>query len=287
MSEKTIEWIPIAQIRVVNPRARNKVKFQAIVSSIEAVGLKKPITVSRRAPDADGTQYDLVCGQGRIEAMTALGQTAIPAIVTEASREEQYLMSLVENIARRPPSNRDLVREVRSLIARNYKTGEIATKLGMDRTYVNSIVHLITHGEEPLIGAVESGRLPISVAMQIAAGTDHEIQKALADAYENGSLRGDKLTAAKRMIAMRVAKQRGSGQEDLTQRTLTGKALVREYQHQIREQKNLVKKANAVKDQVLILTTAVKQLLADEHFVTLLRAENLADLPEQLADRLT
>ena len=100
MTEKKIEWIPIAEIRVVNPRSRNKIKFQLIVASIEAVGLKKPITVSRRALESDGTRYDLVCGQGRLEAMTALGQSTIPALVTEASREERYLMSLIENIAR-------------------------------------------------------------------------------------------------------------------------------------------------------------------------------------------
>jgi ParB family chromosome partitioning protein len=286
VNEKKIEWIPIAEIRVVNPRSRNKIKFQSIVSSIEAVGLKKPITVSRRALEPDGTRYDLVCGQGRMEAMTALGQSTIPALVTEASREERYLMSLVENIARRPPSNRDLVREVRSLLQRNYKTTEIARKLGMDRAYVNAVVHLISNGEESLIAAAEAGRLPISVAVMIAGGDDHEVQQALADAYEQGTLRGDKLSAVKRMITQRIAKQREMGKANLTERTLTGKALVREYQHKIREQKGLIKKANTTKDQLLLLTSAVRQLLSDEHFVTLLRAENLADLPEQLAERL-
>ena len=48
MREKQIERIPIGEIRVANPRSRNKIKFQLIVSSIRAVGLKKPITVSRR-----------------------------------------------------------------------------------------------------------------------------------------------------------------------------------------------------------------------------------------------
>jgi ParB family transcriptional regulator, chromosome partitioning protein len=286
VNEKNIESIPIAEIRVVNPRSRNKIKFQLIVSSIEAVGLKRPITVSRRALEPDGTRYDLVCGQGRMEAMTALGQTMIPALVTEASREERYLMSLVENIARRPPSNRDLVREVRSLLQRNYKTSEIARKLGMDRAYVNAVVHLISNGEESLIAAAEAGRLPISVAVMIAGGDDHEVQQALADAYEQGTLRGDKLSAVKRMITQRIAKQREMGKANLTERTLTGKALVREYQHKIREQKGLIKKANTTKDQLLLLTSAVRQLLSDEHFVTLLRAENLADLPEQLAERL-
>lgn len=286
MNEKKIEWIPIAEIRVVNPRFRNKIKFQLIVSSIEAVGLKKPITVSRRALEPDGTRYDLVCGQGRMEAMTALGQNMIPALVTEASREERYLMSLVENIARRPPSNRDLVREVRALLQRDYKTTEIARKLGMDRAYVNAVVHLIRNGEESLIEAAEAGRLPISVAVMIAGGNDHEVQQALADAYEQGTLRGDKLSAVKRMITQRIAKQREIGKSNLTERTLTGKALVREYQYKIREQKDLIKKANTTKDQLLLLTSAVRQLLSDEHFVTLLRAENLADLPEQLAERL-
>jgi ParB family chromosome partitioning protein len=286
VNEKNIEWIPIAEIRVVNPRSRNKIKFQLIVSSIEAVGLKRPITVSKRALEPDGTRYDLVCGEGRMEAMIALGQTMIPALVTEASREERYLMSLVENIARRPPSNRDLVREVRSLLQRNYKTSEIARKLGMDRAYVNAVVHLISNGEDSLIAAAEAGRLPISVAVMIAGGDDHEVQQALADAYEQGTLRGDKLSAVKRMITQRIAKQREMGKANLTQRTLTGKALVREYQHKIREQKGLIKKANTTKDQLLLLTSAVRQLLSDEHFVTLLRAENLADLPEQLAERL-
>jgi ParB family chromosome partitioning protein len=231
VNEKKIEWIPIAEIRVVNPRFRNKIKFQLIVSSIEAVGLKKPITVSRRALEPDGTRYDLVCGQGRMEAMTALGQNMIPALVTEASREERYLMSLVENIARRPPSNRDLVREVRALLQRDYKTTEIARKLGMDRAYVNAVVHLIRNGEESLIEAAEAGRLPISVAVMIAGGNDHEVQQALADAYEQGTLRGDKLSAVKRMITQRIAKQREIGKSNLTERTLTGKALVREYQY--------------------------------------------------------
>ena len=103
MNKSEIEHIPIAEIRVVNPRTRNKTKFQEIVASIAEVGLKKPITVSRRELDSDGTRYDLVCGQGRMEACRALGETTIPAVLSDASREERLLMSLVENIARRHP----------------------------------------------------------------------------------------------------------------------------------------------------------------------------------------
>ncbi|MGA8492051.1 MAG: ParB/RepB/Spo0J family partition protein [Terriglobales bacterium] len=286
MTEKEIERIPIGEIRVANPRSRNKLKFQLVVASIRAVGLKKPILVSCREADGDGTRYDLVCGQGRMEACLALGETTIPAVVIDASREEQFLMSLVENIARRPPSNRALLAELRSLRQRNYKTDEIAKKLGLDRTYIHGIVRLVEHGEELLIRAVEAGRMPISVAVEIASGNDHEVQRALSEAYEKGDLRGSKLTAARRIIAQRIEKQRQVGKDHQTRRKLTSDRLVREYQQRTREQRNLVRKANATKERLLWLTSALRSLFADEHFITLLRAENLSDIPQQLAMRL-
>jgi ParB family chromosome partitioning protein len=286
VTEKEIERIPIGEIRVANPRSRNKLKFQLVVASIRAVGLKKPILVSRRDLDADGTRYDLVCGQGRMEACLALGETTIPAVVIDASREEQFLMSLVENIARRPPSTRALLAELRSLRQRNYKTDEIAKKLGLDRTYIHGIVRLVEHGEELLIRAVEAGRMPISVAVEIASGNDHEVQRALSEAYEKGDLRGSKLTAAKRIIAQRIEKQKQVGKDHQSRRKLTSDRLVREYQQRTREQRNLVRKANATKDRLLLLTSALRSLFADEHFITLLRAENLSDIPQQLAMRI-
>jgi ParB family chromosome partitioning protein len=286
MTDRRIESIPISEIRVINPRTRDKRKFQIIVGSIQAIGLKKPITVSRHAPNSDGTQYDLICGQGRMEAMLALGETTIPAIVTEASKEEQYLMSLIENLARKPPSNRDLVREVRVLMERKYTTRVIAQKLGLDRAYIHGVVQLVRQGEESLVAAAEAGRLPITIAVQIASGNDHEVQKALAEAYEKGDLRGGRLSAVKRIISQRIAKLRRDGKEIQAKRNLTGNALVREYQRQIREQKILVRKANSTKEQLLLLVSALRQVLADAHFVTLLQAEDLADMPEQLAIRL-
>ena len=286
MNKTEIENIPISEIRVVNPRTRSKGRFQEIVASIDAVGLKKPITVSRREVDSDGTRYDLVCGQGRMEACRALGEMTIPAVVTDASREEQLVMSLVENFARRPPSNRDLLREVRSLRERKYKADEIARKIGLDRTYIHGIIHLLEHGEEGLAQAVEAGRLPISVAVKIATGNDHEVQQALAEAYEKGDLRGDKLRSARRVISLRIAKMRKAGKIAQTRRKLTGEGLVREYKDRMREQRQLVKKANLTKERLLLLMSAIRRLLQDEHFATLLRAESLVDMPEQLAARL-
>src|SRR6201996_3409588 len=120
MTTQEVPSIPISEIKVINPRTRNKNRFEQIVTSIGAVGFKTPITVAQRPRDDDGSQYDLVCGQGRLEAFLALGQTTIPAIVINASREDQYLMSLIENIARKPPSQIGLLKETRSLRERGY-----------------------------------------------------------------------------------------------------------------------------------------------------------------------
>jgi ParB family chromosome partitioning protein len=58
------------------------------------VGLKKPILVTKRASAGGGFQYELVCGQGRLEACAALGKTSIPAIIMDVTREQLYLMSM-------------------------------------------------------------------------------------------------------------------------------------------------------------------------------------------------
>jgi ParB family chromosome partitioning protein len=73
-----IEMIPIDRVNIVNPRVRNQKSFRDIVDNIAKIGLKKPITVTRRM-EAGGPFYDLVCGQGRLEAFKALGSGLIEA----------------------------------------------------------------------------------------------------------------------------------------------------------------------------------------------------------------
>jgi ParB family chromosome partitioning protein len=95
-----VQIIPIAAITVENPRERSEKTFRALVDSIGKVGLKKPITVAQDET-ASGDAYRLVCGQGRMEAYVALGETHIPAIVVDANEVERLLRSVIENIARR------------------------------------------------------------------------------------------------------------------------------------------------------------------------------------------
>ena len=99
-SQKQVTLIPTDRVRVLNPRVRNRRTFEAMVENIARIGLKRPITVAPRA-GTDPQEYDLVCGQGRLEAFIELKQYRIPAIVIEADESDCLVMSLVENCARR------------------------------------------------------------------------------------------------------------------------------------------------------------------------------------------
>ena len=121
---ETVELIPIDRITVINPRIRNRKSFKDIVENVGAIGLKKPITLARR-DGPDGTRYDLVCGQGRLEAYQALGETEIPAIVRNTEIEVCLLHSLVENCARRRHDPVELLHDVSGLKQRGYSDARV------------------------------------------------------------------------------------------------------------------------------------------------------------------
>jgi ParB family chromosome partitioning protein len=283
-----VQMIPIDQINVLNPRSRNKIVFQSIVSNISNLGLKRPITVARRTEPANGKLYDLVCGQGRLEAFAALGQAEIPAIVKEASKEECFLMSLVENIARRQIRPLELLREISSLKSRGYSTTEIANKIDVHKSYVTGISHLLRDGEERLISAVETGRIPLSVAMQISSTDEDGIQRALCQAYEDKTLRGRKLLAVRRIIEARTAsgKSTHQGVRRKVDHLQSAEGLVRVYRQEADRQKLLIKKSQLAEHHLLLILSALKNLFRDDNFVTLLRAEGLDTIPAPLAEKI-
>jgi ParB family chromosome partitioning protein len=88
-----MKMIPIDLIETLNPRERNAKVFEDIVANIRTIGLKKPITVTLRKR-SDGTErYLLICGEGRVKAFKALGQTSIPALVVTVDDEGALIMN--------------------------------------------------------------------------------------------------------------------------------------------------------------------------------------------------
>src|SRR5260370_8132915 len=145
------------EIRVLNTRGRNKRIFQELVNSIAHLGLKKPITVSQRPGKP---RYNLVCGQGRLEAFIALGQSEIPAIVIDVAEEDCFVMSLVENLARRQHTPLELVRAIGTLRERGYSHPEIAAKVDLSSEYVGAICSLLEKEGAKLTNAISPTLIP-------------------------------------------------------------------------------------------------------------------------------
>lgn len=284
-----IRMIPVERIDVLNPRDRNKRVFDEIVGNIKTIGLKKPITVTPRAGSNGAERYLLVCGEGRLNAFRALGESTIPALVVAVSDEDAFIMSLAENIARRQCRPLEILAGIKQLRDKGYSPKEIATKTGLTAQYVVGILTLLQQGEERLLIAVETGRVPLSAALTIAGAGDDDkaMQTALQEAYESGKLRGRQLMEVRRIIERRQTLGRSvarAGPRKMAD--VSTSSLVRTYQREVDRQKMTVKKAEFTQQRLLFIVSALRQLFADENFVNLLRAEGLDTLPEYLAQRV-
>ena len=287
----SIQMIKIEQINILNPRVRNQKIFDEITENISKVGLKRPITITKSKSGIAGKEYDLVCGQGRIEAFQACGQSHIPAIVIDASEEDALIMSLVENLARKSHRSIDLLRGIQTLQQKGYDYKVIAKKTGISVSYAYSIVDLFERGEERLLVAVDSGNLPIDVAFAIVNSPNEE-QKALQDAYENNQLRGKKLKMAKKLLEFRnqygkklrpdirisgLSKNRGE---------ISSQDVLRVYQKEVDRKRLLTKKADIASNRLLFIVEGLRHLLEEDNFTTLLKAEGLVTLPKPIANLL-
>lgn len=285
-----VEMIPIERITVVNPRIRNKRVFSEIVDNIAQIGLKRPITVTRRA-EADGPFYDLVCGQGRLEAYKQLGQAEVPALVVSASEEDCLVASLVENCARRQHQAIDLLQDIGAMKKRGHSVPEIARKTGLSAEYVYAVVRLLENGEERLLRAVEARHIPFSVAVEIADADDQGIQAALQKAYERRELRGKKLLAAKKLVEIRRLRGKRLKSNKVVRpegyvRPMSAEAIVRAYEEDVRKKRALINQAEATHARLLFIVEAVRRLSRDQGFEKLITGEGLNTIPQCLAERL-
>lgn len=284
-----IVLIPVKSVRVANPRVRDRRKFELIVRSIAEQGLKRPITVTEGKPGPDGVPvYDLVCGQGRLEAFLSLGATEIPAFVRRISRTDGLIASIVENIARRRVRALDQIRMIQWMHQNGNSIEEIARKTGLVEKYLHGILKLLDQGEERILDAVLQGRLPITIAVQIAGVDDDAAQRLLVEAYERKAMKQASLSTFRRLLEQRKSFGKGYGNDARmrARRRTTADGLILAYKQETQRQKLMVRKARTCESRLLSLAAAFRALFADENFTTLLRAEDLDTLPKFLVERM-
>lgn len=188
--------LPLSQIRP-NPfqprRDFAPAELAELQASLRANGLLQPVTV-RSAPNGAG--YELVAGERRFRAATALGWTEIPALVKEVDDKALLTLALVENLQR---SDLNPVEEAEGYLrlqeAFGLSQAQIAEAVGRDRATVANAIRLLA--------------LPISVRRMLSEGqlsAGHG--RALLSLKDEGSIVAMAREAASNALSVREVERR-------------------------------------------------------------------------------
>lgn len=281
MKSEKIEMIDIELIKIPNPRDRNKFTHNEIVSNINTIGLKRPITV--RKISEGGYQYALICGQGRLEAYQELKEIKIPSIIKDVNEEVGYIMSLAENIARRKPRSTEMFESVKNLKESGLTDREIGLRLGYTASWVNNITTLLGKGEKKLLAAFESGHIPLYLAVEISRASDEETQELLTEALSKGAIKGAQISIIKNILERRIQGDKGTPNLDYAlprkQKILSVDELSDLYQRNVDEHRKILAKSEFTKENLLLAREIMNQLLQNEDFVSILTKEGLDNIP--------
>jgi ParB family chromosome partitioning protein len=117
----------------------------------------QPIVVRPLAVPQDGASYELIMGERRLRAATAVGLTTIPAVVRDTADESMLRDALLENLHRADLNPLEEASAYQQLLSDfGITQDELATKLGRSRPQVTNTLRLL--------------RLPEKVQSQVAAG---------------------------------------------------------------------------------------------------------------------
>ena len=130
--------------------------------------------------------------------------------------------------------------------------------------------------------------MPANIAVEIARAPDHDVQQALAEAYEDKLLPGNQVLAIRRIILQRNQRRKKPHSRRGAPHTgkVTAAALIKSYENEAQRQRLLVKKADLAQTRLSFVVNALSRLYADEEFLSLLRAEAMRTLPRPLAEQL-
>jgi len=111
--------------------------------SIREHGLLQPLVV-RPAPGSPGDRYQLVAGERRLRAVTALDWDSVPAVIRDVDDRSLLVLALVENIQRESLSPLEEAEGYQLLLEEFALTqGEVAQAVGRSRSSVANALRLL------------------------------------------------------------------------------------------------------------------------------------------------
>lgn len=274
-----VTMIRALSIKVFNPRSRNKFRHAEITKSIDIAGLRKPITV-RRIQDKN-YEYALICGQGRLESLIMLKEEFVPAFIIDVDEETALIMSLAENLARVNPRAGEQFNRIREMKSDGLTDKEISKVTGFSPNWVNSLTMLIDKGESKLLAAIESGKIPISLAVEIAR-TDYDgAQELFIKAFDLGKIKHKDVIKIRNILEARNEGLKGNTNNMFhyksRKKKITADELTKLFQDNINEHKLLKNKAMIVEENIMLAQQIFQDLIQAPDFNHLITTEELDD----------
>ncbi|MGC1072343.1 ParB/RepB/Spo0J family partition protein [Pantoea agglomerans] len=280
MHEGKIQMIKASAIKVILPRSRNKFKHAEITESIDTSGIRKPVTV--RKINDNKFDYALICGQGRLESISNLNEELIPAFVLDVDENIAHIMSLAENMARVLPRAGQQYLRIKEMKDQGVNNKQIAESTGLSLKWITCLTMLIEKGENKLLAAVESGKMPISLAVEIARVDYKEGQELFIKAFDEGKIKHKDVGKLREILDSRNEGLKGvinvSYKKDKNKKRLTTDELKKLYQENIKEHKALINKANYLEVNLLLVNQIFCELLQDDEFKNIISDENLNNI---------
>ena len=114
-------------------------KLQELAESIKEKGILEPLIVRR----VEGG-YELIVGERRWRAAQKAGLKEVPVLVKEIEGREALELSLIENLQREDLNPIEEAEAFKRLIEEfNLSQGELATRIGKDRTTIANVLRLL------------------------------------------------------------------------------------------------------------------------------------------------
>lgn len=210
-----IQDVPLSEI-VCRKQVRQEFdedSLKELAQSISVNGVLVPVILQRLAP----REHLMIDGERRFRASGLAGKSHLPAIVRDGAipPAELLVLQTTANLHRADLRPMEKARAIAQLMESGKMTAvEVATRLALSGPTVSRLLKLLTLPEE-MQKEVDTGRIPMSAACELAQIADPVAQAAAADRVIRGDATRDVLVGARR-AAKRSADEPGVASKRVT-----------------------------------------------------------------------
>ncbi|MDD5431614.1 MAG: ParB/RepB/Spo0J family partition protein [Candidatus Omnitrophica bacterium] len=178
-SRESIVFLKVDQVKANPYQPREDFDTQSLeelMQSIKEKGVIQPILVRRK-----GDYYELIAGERRLRAVTALNLGEVPAIVKNVEDQDSLELSLIENIQRQELNPIEEAKAYQYLIDKFNLTQErVSEILGKARVTVTNTLRLLRLPQE-IQEDVRRNRISLGHGKALLEIEDNHLQRRLVN----------------------------------------------------------------------------------------------------------